>query len=555
MTPSCPSPAPRRRGRPRTATLTIALAWSQALRTQLAARHGETWPSDRYFSDPVGFSRDILGIDLWSRQREIAEAVRDHDRVAVSSGNKLGKTQLAAVIAVWWFCTRPQARVRLTAAIAAQIRDGVYREIRQLIARSGVCLDCRRHEDETGQPSPVPCPHSTPIDDVRVGLLPETGVVARDGREIIGRAASSPEAARGLSSPNVLVIYDESSGIPDEIFEGQATAIAGGGKMFAISNPTKNAGWFFEIFHGKAKASWCSFQVSTRENPNYIEGRSVVPGLATKEWVDEMIERHGADSREVLITIEGRFPLSEEGRIFSLATVAEASRRWLDEVQPTGPLVIGLDPAGDSGTGDESVFAPRRGLRVAALHRYRGLSADDHLAVLLELIAQYQTTDREPVTVAVDIAGDVGWRVHTAILGYLSHATRDSRRRKFTYVDVRPSDRATRNPQGFVTIRDELAECLRLAVADGLAIPPDVQLHDEILALEWREQSDKRVKLVPKSELRRTLGRSPDSYDALALSTWPQPPTQQRNPRPPPPPTHEIQYIPDFDPYDRGGVR
>jgi hypothetical protein len=39
-------------------------------------------------------------------------------------------------------------------------------------------------------------------------------------------------------------------------------------------------------------------------------------------------------------------------------------------------------------------------------------------------------------------------------------------------------------------------------------------------ALEWKQQVNGRIKVTPKDEVRKALGRSPDRYDACALAVW-----------------------------------
>lgn len=58
---------------------------------ELAARMFEPAPVSPYLNDPVGWVRDTLGETLWSKQREIAESVRDHRRTAVKSCHDAGK--------------------------------------------------------------------------------------------------------------------------------------------------------------------------------------------------------------------------------------------------------------------------------------------------------------------------------------------------------------------------------------------------------------------------------------------------------------------------------
>lgn len=61
---------------------------------EVAARLFEPQLPSPYLSDPVGWVRDTLGEALWSKQREIAESVRDHRRTAVKSCHDAGKVSL-----------------------------------------------------------------------------------------------------------------------------------------------------------------------------------------------------------------------------------------------------------------------------------------------------------------------------------------------------------------------------------------------------------------------------------------------------------------------------
>jgi hypothetical protein len=69
-------------------------------------------------------------------------------------------------------------------------------------------------------------------------------------------------------------------------------------------------------------------------------------------------------------------------------------------------------------------------------------------------------------------------------------------------------------------IRDELAANLEIWFRDGGAILEDAKLARELHVLEWMFTQRGRVKLVQKDKLRKILGRSPDRYDALAMSVW-----------------------------------
>src|SRR6478736_8262790 len=61
----------------------------------------------RYMTDPRAWCRDVLGIDLWSKQEDQFLATMTHNHVAVRSAHGTGKSFNAALIACWWVSTRP----------------------------------------------------------------------------------------------------------------------------------------------------------------------------------------------------------------------------------------------------------------------------------------------------------------------------------------------------------------------------------------------------------------------------------------------------------------
>ncbi|MDQ2708827.1 MAG: hypothetical protein M3Z25_14835 [Actinomycetota bacterium] len=71
---------------------------------------------------------------FWSKQRQIAETLRDHKRVAVRSGHSTGKTRVAASLAAWWIDVHPpgEAIVITTAATFAQFSQVFWQELRRI---------------------------------------------------------------------------------------------------------------------------------------------------------------------------------------------------------------------------------------------------------------------------------------------------------------------------------------------------------------------------------------------------------------------------------------
>lgn len=495
----------------------------QALVAQIEARSAITWPCTRWQNDPVGFARDVLGVALWSRQIEILEACRDHKRVAVSSGNKIGKSRTAAVLAIWEFCCFPQTRVIMTSTTAHQVKDILWREIRFLLSNHGYCVDCRednKRRQETGHVElSRPCPHSALIPEIPAEL-PHNGLRSVDFREIIGFTSREAEAVAGISGPRLRYIVDEASGVAQAIFDAIEGNRAGGAYIVLFSNPTRNDGEFYEAFYNK-REFYRTFRVSSEETPNAVSGQILIPGLAAKEWIDEKLREWGPEHPLYKVRIKGEHALNEDGKAFSAGAITEAEQRWSD-TEPVGRLVIGLDPAGPSGTGDETAATPRRGLKAMPTVICRGKDEEqiaDWLEELIEsLTGDDDKGDKLRPLVVLDREGPIGSKLAKELRARVKHG-------KFTLLTVRASDAAHRNPTLYDRMRDELAGNLEAWFREGGAIPADTKLAAELHVLEWRTVNRGKLKITPKDVVKKELKRSPDRYDSLALSCWADNPT------------------------------
>lgn len=505
----------KRRGRPPKGPaerLSFARDFASDFFPMLHAASGVQFPSPLYQREPVRFAREILGVQPWSKQVEILEAVRDNLRVAVKSGHKVGKSASAAMLALWYYCSFEAARVVMTSTTSRQVDAILWRELRMMHAKSGRCVDCKAEIlRNPGARIPRPCPHSSLIDG-ELGDLARTGLKSDDFREVVGFTAKQSEAVAGVSGAHVLYIVDEASGVGREIYEGIEGNRAGGVRLVLLGNPTKNDGEFYDAFNAKSRF-YVGITVSSASTPNVVAGDKIVPGLATREWIEEKREEWGEKSPLYRVRVDGEFAEHEEGKIFSLHAIALAEQRW-EDTPAEGRLYIGLDPAGEKGRGDDITFVPRRGLKMLDLRVTRGLDEEGHLVELLRVIAKHKVPRETPVVV-VDREGSVGSKVYLALRNYA-----DAHEGELEVVGVRASDRALRQPEIYDRMRDALTASLAAWVDAGGAILEDAKLAKELHAVEWRQRADGRVKVTDKETLRKILGRSPDRYDGLALSTW-----------------------------------
>lgn len=500
---------------------TYEAAFAEALSIQIVRSCTVTFPSPKYRKDPVAFFREVLGVEPWSKQIEIINALLNHKRVSVRSGHKVSKSHTCAGIALWFYCSFPDARVVMTSTTDRQVNGILWLEVRKMRARSGLCVECKKYnaDKEDHEKIKRPCEHSAIIDG-KMGDMARTGLTSEDFREIKGFTAREAEAMAGTSGAKLLYLVDEASGVKQDIFEAIEGNRMGGARIGLFSNPTKTSGEFYDSHNSKSDL-YCAIQVSSEDTPNCVYGpddERAIPGLADPEIIAEKEKEWGRDSAQFKVRILGEFAELEEGKIFSIHMIAEGEemRKGMKLVSTIRPY-IGLDVAGEGPRADEVVWAPRRGNYMHDFVVKRSISKE---AILMHTIALCNDREfcreREVPVVVMDVEGKQGSEVHGHFLAYIA-TTPDP---VFELVGMRASDAAVRTPIVYDRMRDELAAVLFDWFRNGGGIPEDSKFAAELHAFEWLKNTKGRMKITPKAQIKKLLKRSPDRYDAAALSTW-----------------------------------
>lgn len=486
----------------------------------------------QYRDDPVGFAREVLGEELWAKEAEILEAVRDRPMVAVVKANAVGGTFTAASAALWWLnCFQPSKVISTAPPPERQIRDLLWGEIRAKQTRS--------------------------LHKGLVGGNPRTLIIKvndewwAQGFTIPLSGTREERIARfqGHHSPHLLFIFDEAHGIPDEIWEAADSCLSGGHWRFLIlSNPLAPSG----PFHGKVRAGgWHVIHISALEHPNVVAGQDVIPGCVSQDKTVERIQRWSEPLREdeipdaecfqtpgfldqvrvleekpvlvgdawrrvtnSLLSVKtlGQFP-SIGGGLIPLAWVQKANELWSATTDKTiGSLVLGVDPArfGESNTG----IAWRYG---NVVERVEKLAKQDTMAVAGYVKAVLFRDGAETPTglAKVEVAG-----LGAGVVDRL-------REQQAPLVAVNVAggigltDRS--GELKFANVRAYIWYALREALEAGeLALPPNDELTEELTAVRpGGYTSAGKFKLESKDALKRRIGRSPDLGDAVALTFAP----------------------------------
>jgi hypothetical protein len=419
--------------------------------------------------DPLIFFRDVLGATLTPDQIRVVESVRDNRRTASPAGHSVGKSFVAAGLALWFLSTRQDAKVVTTAPTWRQVVEVLWREI----ARSyGSAL--------------------VPIG----GKLTDTHLELGPNWFAMGLSTDDPTRFQGIHAPHVMVVLDEATGIAAEIWDAaEALAVGPNDRFVAIGNPTDPSSRFKAVCDS---GKWNVVEINAEKHPNVLEGRVVVPGGPTREWIAERCEEYGGrDSNLYRARVLGKWPEQGDDALISRLDVEAASEGW---VVPTSPIrSTGTDVARFGS--DETVLVAIHDAGVVALPRVR--QGQDLMATVGMIKGCLAKAN------AVDDTG-MGGGV-TDRLNEQSHPV----------TPVNFGEKAE-DEERFVNRRTEIWWNLREAIRSRRLVLPPLQqaprLHADLTNVCYSMDSAGRIKLEPKDQIKKRLGRSPDHGDALALA-------------------------------------
>jgi hypothetical protein len=436
--------------------------------------------------DPFWFIEHVLGLQptaaaraygytsaLTPDQQAIVASVRDHRRTAVPAGHGVGKTNVVALLVLWFLYTNPGCKVVTTAPTWFQVENLLWQEIRGAHDRS-----------------------RTPL-----GGTPNlTSLTLGEQWFAVGLSTDKPDRFQGTHAPRIMVVFDEATGVAPMIWDAaEGLAVGAADRFIAIGNPTDPASRFKQVCDS---GRWQVIPVSCVNHPNVIhDDPRIIPGAVTKQWVDEHLEDYGGpDSPLARARILGKWPEQGADSLIALGWVEAAQARW-PGTTGLSLQAVGCDVARFGS--DATVLQPLYYDHIAGTPQIR--QGQDTMATTGELAATYAAA---PVPLAVDDTG-VG-----------SGVTDRLHEQGIPALPVNFGSAAWQ-PERFVNRRAEMYWSLREALRNNeLALPPDAKLQAELTNIKYRLDSRGRYQIEAKDEIRKRLGRSPDRADALALAVW-----------------------------------
>lgn len=428
---------------------------------------------DRYAPDPVAFVREVLGQDPDPWQVEFLQAIaKGHRRVSVRSGHGVGKSTTASWAMLWYLLTRYPVKVVVTAPTSAQLYDALFAELKRWVKELPPTLN-----------------QLLEVKSERIELKSsptEAFISARTSR------AEQPEALQGIHADNVMLIADEASGVPEQVFEAAAGSMSGHNAVtILLGNPVRSSGFFYDT-HNRLRGEWWTKRVSCVDSPRVSDA-----------YVAEMASRYGEESNAYRIRVLGEFPRSDDDTIIPMELLEAAQHR---DVAPsrTAASVWGLDVARFGS--DSSTLCKRKGNVITEpVRRWRNL---DLMQLCGAVVAEFEAlpVNERPVEILVDSIG-----LGAGVVDRL-------RELKLPARGINVSE----SPAMGGTYRNLRAELWHKAKAwleaRDCKIPKDEDLIAELATVRYKFTSNGKVQVESKDEIRKRGLASPDKADSFVLT-------------------------------------
>lgn len=458
-----------------------------------------------YRYDPVAWAYDCIewpeGRQLYSYQEDIMNALVEHGRVAARGTRGLGKTAVLSILVHWFICTRDEENFKIPTIAEnwTQLKKYLWPEIHLWASRL--------RWDVMGVKPYIPNKE-----------LQVTAIKRRLG-EALAVTSNKHGRTEGAHAANMLYVFDESKLIPDGIFDSaegaMSNAFAHGYEAYAItvSSPGAPAGRFYDIHDRKpGLENWYPIHVTIED--------CIREGAVPEEWPKQMAHLWGGtDSPRYRNDVLGEFAEENTDGVISIAAVERAMKRGEQRkveakiaTEKQGPTSLGFDVS--DGGRDQSVVAWK-----IDDPRYYGIGRIDRMDETPDSMKStghvVGITNKFPnVWVIVDA---------NAVGGPVAKRLREQQKNVVSFVAQHKSYKRTKDGlYGFADKRSEawwkMRERLDILEGEDVCLPYNNDLLAELIAPKFTIQSNGKIRVESKQEIRRRLGRSTDLADAVIMA-------------------------------------
>jgi hypothetical protein len=387
--------------------------------------------------------------------------------ISVASGRGIGKSNIMAVILLWFLINYEDSQIPCTAPKVEQMYDVLWKEVN---------LWARRLPESFRELLELQSSY------IRVKQNP-TGWFARASTA----RKENPEALAGVHSDNTMLMVDEGSGVPEEIFLSGEGVLTNKNMFFLIfSNYTRLTGYFHKTQINEF-GEWQTLSFSSADSP-----------IVQKGYLERTIRR-GEDSNEYRVMVLGKPPKAGEEINGYVPLLQKSDLRFTLMDGLMKPVVLGIDPSG-SGR-NKSAFVVRDPFRAVPVGVYQDMRSAAMAQHTLRLMEEYRILPENVIVdgfgVGVELINEFS-KLGVPIMGVLVG---------------QPAD----DPLRYYNKKSEIYWRLREWILRGNELVGTYKQWEEILGIRYGSELSK-VKIMGKKRMLDIGLKSPDLIEALSLT-------------------------------------
>lgn len=467
--------------------------------------------SRTYLRDPEAFVSDVLDKRWHKKQRDVAESFLMNTRTAVKSANGCGKSDIISDLILWTIAVNEPGDTLclLTAPSLQQIGSIIMPFLKtgkQAAAANGFMLPGDIREDLTWK---AEGPQGS-IELVRGKRPADKDVV------------SVFQGVRGKYRTNVFM--EEAGGLPEDLFVGaEAVTTQEGSRIIGIGNPDRTGTYFHRIFtDDNFEKLWSRQTISAFDLPTFTgeivyedkeRQANLLRVLTTPEKVEERRLMWGEGSARWQAKVLGEFPDAADDSLYPQSTIDKAFDTSVELTGEERPI-LGLDVA-RYGADSNQLYVNTNG----QIRRYDDGNPDSGQWSKTDLI----TTARRAHEAAQKLnaklinvdANGVGSGVVDALLNL--DEFRDA---MYDVGSIFTANASSDNTRWF-NQRAEIYDMFREKMQDGLIDLDysDDELREQLITATFKFSAKGSLQITSKEDMRKKGLSSPDSLDAVLLST------------------------------------
>lgn len=453
---------------------------------------------ERIQKDPKFMVVDVMGCNIYDKQAEVLDSIWNNQRTSVAGCNGPGKTFIIARAVISFLLAFRDSIVITTAPTWRQVENVVWREIRDAVAKSKTNL----------------------------GIKPlQTKISLAEKWYALGISSDNPDNFRGFHAEHVLVLVDEAGGMPFNLLDAiEGTLTSANVRLCYIGNPTVNEGPFYDSF---ASPFFHKIKISAFDTPNFkangiknvedlkklknedFAGMKIpFPHLVTPLWAWTRLHSWGEDTSIFQSLVCANFPKESKDSLLSLSWLEAAiNKEWDEEKWKNRNIIksIGIDVAR---TGeDSSVLTAMENFKHLESDRHQGKRTTETVGLAIQMADRIGFHKKRDVFVIDDIG--VGGGVTDQLIedGW----------------NVIPFNGAAKDfvedEERFFNNRAQLFWDVRLGFRDGIcSVLDEGKYIKHLLSIKTKTHSSGKIIVIPKEEIKKAIGESPDDADSYAMA-------------------------------------